>query len=103
MDVYLQVRDLVARKAGIAPESIRPTTRLFHDLGIYGDDADELIEDFARVFAVDVSTFPFSAYFDHEGAWPWPFVRFLRERGAAEKKPLTVNDLVSAVKVGALK
>ncbi len=41
-------------------------TRIFHDLGIYGDDAIEFIEELAKVYEVDLTDFEFDRYFPPE-------------------------------------
>lgn len=42
-------------------------TRLEDDLGVYGDDAVELIIDYGKRFNVDVSNFMLADYFSAEG------------------------------------
>lgn len=47
-----EVAVMVAAHAGIPAEQLRPTTRLWHDLKLAGDDFAELIEDLHRAFGV---------------------------------------------------
>ena len=56
-DLRQRVSQLIARKTGLSVVEIRPASRLFHDLGVAGDDAGELITEFAKTFDVDMSGF----------------------------------------------
>lgn len=40
---------------------------LYHDLGIYGDDTDELLDKYADNFNVSIKEFPSRDYFPNEG------------------------------------
>jgi hypothetical protein len=44
-------------------QSINENSVLFKDLGIYGDDADFFMMEFADEFNIDMSDFRFSDYF----------------------------------------
>nr|WP_229634280.1 DUF1493 family protein [Duganella qianjiadongensis] len=45
-----------------------PQNRLYHDLRIYGEGAEDCLEVLVTKFGVDLSGFPFSEYFPPE--WP---------------------------------
>lgn len=81
----------LARKTGLSVEDIRPESRLFHDLGLGGDDAAELLDAFERDFTVDMSEFDFSTYFPSE---PNLFSIFV---SPGPKKELTVQALIQGV------
>ena len=51
-DLEMQVHELLARELGVNRAHLTPATRLAHDLGCDGDDARELLEQFARQFSV---------------------------------------------------
>lgn len=53
-----------------------PQTRLFHDLRIYGEGAEDCLEVLVTKFGVDLSGFPFNEYFPPE----WPEGNSLPER-----------------------
>ena len=103
-DPYLlrEITALVARVSGARREEIVPGTRLAEDLGIDGDDADELVGAYARRFAVDLAGFEFSRYFGEEpnlmelAHW----VRDLWRGDARPRRPLTVAMLVAAAERG---
>jgi hypothetical protein len=74
------------------------------DLGVDGDDAVELMEEFSKRFDVDLETFHIGEYFGCEGLPPrflfdWLIIIFKRLLGksayeAAGLKPLSVACLV---------
>jgi hypothetical protein len=47
----------------VAPEKIKLESRLLHDLGINGDDAEYLLMDYSKTFHVDMSEFNFWKFF----------------------------------------
>lgn len=72
-----------------------------------GDDAAELIEEFAKRFNVNLSGYDHARYFGPEGFNPfgWIWVSLLELLGrtpeqAAGLCPLTVGDLVAAASAG---
>jgi hypothetical protein len=46
-------------------------TSVVQDLGVAGDDADELFLAFDEKFGTDSSILDFERFFGHEGMWPW--------------------------------
>ncbi|MCC7155575.1 MAG: DUF1493 family protein [Bryobacterales bacterium] len=90
----------VASKTGLRADQIKTDARLLHDLGLYGDDAEELITEVAEEFSLPVSSFDFGRYFFPESFAFWMFPPFLRRRIAANKAPLTVEQLVISVQSG---
>lgn len=72
---------------------ISDKTLLEDDLGITGDDAVELIENFGEKFKVDISNFKFNSYFNSE-----PSI-FIPQKAI---KSLTVGDLKKAIIQGRL-
>src|SRR5262245_9354472 len=96
------VATLVAHETGAARSSLRPETRLLHDLGVYGDDVDELLQALSERFGVDFSEFRFDRYFygePHLLDWSGLFWTF---RGPAKspKAPLTLSMLMAAIDRG---
>jgi hypothetical protein len=96
----IRILEIVARKAGTDPSKLTVKTRLLHDLGLYGDDAEELLAEIRNSLHVDFSDFAFERYFFPEAAPIWILPRFLRERATAKKEPLTVEALAEAAKAG---
>lgn len=93
------VAALVATHAGVPAEQVRPTTRLWHDLKLAGDDFAELIEELNRTHDVTLRG-QLGDYCPTEGDlywafWSWPFTRkkIYRE--------LTVAELTVAAHMGA--
>lgn len=61
------IRSLVAKHARVEPHQLRGNTRVGEDLGIVGDDAEELLTEFSEKFNVDLTNFRFQDYFPDEG------------------------------------
>ena len=93
-----EVRKLVAIQSGQRIERIQPSSRLFHDLGIDGDDAEELLVALGKRFSLPIEDFPFSQYFGSEvgAGWRHLFMAVLGI-GRARLKPLTVQQLADWV------
>ena len=91
-----------------ADSPVTLSTTLLGDLGVAGDDGDELLAAFGEQFGVDMSRCDPQGYFGTEGLPPWfPIVwllYFLR-RGSPEQRarlmPIRVSDLVSSARSGA--
>lgn len=81
---------------------LTPNLSLSNDLGIYGDDASELIISFSEKFNVDISHFKFDEYFEGEGDVISKFVVKLFN-GKKTKKDLGIDDLKAAILSGKLK
>jgi hypothetical protein len=90
-DLQQRVNEFVATRTGVKLGEIRPESRLFHDLGICGDDAALLVNEFARNFEVDLSGFEFARFFRGEPHLLklWKF----QNSTADDLLPLTLGDL----------
>jgi acyl carrier protein len=98
---FEQVRVFLSEQIRVSPQQIEPTTRLLHDLGIDGDDADEVLSDFGKRFGVDFSALAFQRHFGSElgvgGRW---LIRKICGGNAIRLSPVTVQDLVDAANRG---
>ena len=94
-EIFAQVKAFVAKFALVAEETLSPDTRLLHDLGIDGHDADELIVTFCERFKIqDMSHINLSEYFGPEIGNPILFLYdllFAREK--FRKPSITLRDL----------
>lgn len=63
-----QVIQLVAKHALIQSTNLSIDTKIGEDLRVAGDDADELLTEFAAVFGVDMSGMDFATYFPEEAS-----------------------------------
>lgn len=86
--------DFIREESGVfASETITAHTRLQDDLGVYGDDATDLLLAYAKTFHVDISQFMAADYFDAEGinvlSWFLPV--------KARRKQLTVGHLQQGI------
>jgi hypothetical protein len=98
-DPEAQVMALIRPFVGKS-KKITPSTRLFHDLGIGGDDAWELLESVAKHFGTSFADMEFGAYFSNEGEssiYYW-FMRVGLFR--SQIRPMTVAHLGAVVSKG---
>ncbi len=99
-----EVLDFVVRGvrdvSGLPEERIRPETRIMEDLGVYGDDAYELICMIDDEFEMAPGDFHLEIHFGVEGLGaplPW----HLRSSVACfEAQPMTVGQLVGHIRTG---
>lgn len=86
-----QVKRIVAENRAMNPEDILMDMTLEDELGITGDDATDLFQDFAKKFPdVDLNNLDLSLYFGAEGCAPWVT--------RCPRRPLRVSDLVQAAR-----
>ena len=98
-ELYERVKILVVEHAiWASEEELTPDTRILHDLGIDGDDGDELLEAFCEEFEIqNVSEIDLSAYFGPEGVDPFTFLFCLVfKRDKFLRIPITLRDLVDS-------
>ena len=82
--------DFIREESGVSfSETITAHTRLQDDLGVYGDDATDLLLAYAKAFHVDITQFPAADYFDSEGIDVLAWFRLVKPR----RKELTVGHL----------
>ena len=91
---------LVAKKTGLQFEKLTMESRLLQDLGVDGDDADELLTVFAEEFHVDMTSFRFSKHFRSEPSL-LDLLSFLRPHkdDLSKKVPITLRDLAEAATI----
>lgn len=105
------VRDYLKR-CGLAERQLMQcsgSTRMYHDLGLYGDIAEAYIEALVDHYHVDLSGFEFEKFFPPEFVgknalartllWLVPFAGgFARRRQMAEYLPLTLETIDLAIR-----
>lgn len=85
------------------PEGDPAEVSLYHDLGIDGDEADELLNKYRRMFGVSLVGFVFDDHFPGEGDTVLPSVLTrLPWMKPGEYLPLTVADLQMGIESGYL-
>jgi hypothetical protein len=99
-DIAERIVRLVAKHAGLAPERVRLQDRLLHDLGIYGDDGEEILVAVAGEFGLDIGEIEADKYFLPEISPYWLLPGFMRQRALRGMKELTVADLVESATTG---
>jgi hypothetical protein len=105
--VEREVVSFVAEQIGVPKHRVRVYTTLFGDLHVHGDDAEDLMVEFARRFEVDLAEFDLGRHFEPEhSSRVAPVLVLLRRlvgqtpEEAAGLEPLTVRDLVAAASAG---
>jgi acyl carrier protein len=92
MDEKLKI--FLVRQAAVEEGEVTSEASLENDLGIYGDDATEIIIAFGKEFNVDVSRFMAADYFSGEA-----FIFLGKKR---KTKDLKVSHLEKAIDAGRL-
>lgn len=102
-EVFNQIVALIEAKMGKYNTEITSETCLDKDLGIIGDDAVELLLEYAEKFEVDLSGLNMKKYFVPEGDTILPMIiRFFTGRKDPKDSELTVGHLEKGVFAGRL-
>ena len=98
-----KLKKFIANQAAVNEYEVTPDARLYDDLGIYGDDAFELLIAYGKKFDVDLSKFMAADYFRGEGDVILPaIIRFFLNRPKPKYKTLTVSHLEKGIIAGKL-
>jgi hypothetical protein len=102
-----QVKAFVAEFIGVDRHQLHLGSTIFGDLRVDGDDAANLIEEFARRFSVDLTGYDHRRYFGTEEFNPagtlWVALRQLvglSPEKAAGLDPVTIQSLVESARGG---
>lgn len=94
-----KVMQFLSDFTAVAVDKIHPKTDVARDLGVDGDDAIELLDQFSQEFDVDLSDLDGSKYFEPEQGWN-PIVYFWMLASGQHKKnrkePMYVQYLIDA-------
>jgi hypothetical protein len=95
MNIPLQEKfeDLLYRYTN--KRNIPPESAINADLHIQGDDAVDFLSEFATIFEVDITLFPFEEYFYNEGELSYLWLLRIFKRSS--KKPLLISHLLQAI------
>ncbi|WP_419699072.1 DUF1493 family protein [Mucilaginibacter sp. NFX135] len=85
----------ISKRSGIDEDEINYNSVIEDDLGITGDDAEELIIEFSKFFKVNIDNFRFNRYF-----YPEPSLFSSGEED--DKLPLTIGHLARSIILGRL-
>ena len=103
---FQTLKEFIVEESGVYNEEVTPDARLYDDLGIYGDDASELLVKYGKKFNVDVSKFMAADYFKGEGGIDWIIDGLARlftgKIISSGLKVLTVRDLEKGIFAGKL-
>jgi hypothetical protein len=96
-EVEAEIAGGLGRFAASTRQPIAPGSRLYHDLGLAGDDLFDALVWLSHRFSIDLTGMDLRRFAPGEGwdiwGWPWPFPqRTYRE--------LTVRDLADIVRAG---
>jgi len=94
-----EVAKVVAAHAGVPVEQVGPSTRLWHDLRLAGEDFADVIEDLNRTHGVTLSG-RLGDYCPTEGDMTWAFWWRPFKRNKTYRE-LTVTELAAAAHLGA--
>ena len=102
MQTEEEVISFIREWLGCSEKNLSLDTRIGQDLGVDGDDAIELLEEYSRRFSVDLSEFQYNDYFGPEAALnPFYLIYHLfiwLTKNRTILKPLYIRDLVEGAK-----
>jgi hypothetical protein len=78
---------------------VKPEDKIYHDLGLFGLDADCVLMDFERKFNINLENVDFSEYILDEMGLVYFYYKFFKPDKLV-KKPLTVRHLAEVVDKG---
>jgi len=97
------LKAFIVELIGVHKNEVTLDSRLYEDLGVYGDDATELLVKYGKQFNVDVSKFMAADYFKGEGIdLIGGLIRLISGKRLSELKVLTVKDLEKGIVAGRL-
>jgi acyl carrier protein len=101
--VYYQVVDFLSKYLNKPKKNIHLENSLFHDFGVDGDDAVELIQEYASQFNVSLEGFNISEFFGPEISSPIQMIIEIFTKNSFRNTPkLTVEDLINGAIQGRL-
>ncbi|MFT4092864.1 MAG: DUF1493 family protein [Niabella sp.] len=86
----------------IKNEILTRATRMQEDLGIKGDDADNIIYEFSKAFNINIDNLDLSNYFTGYNEDIISIIKGLINRKSLKKYSLTLGDLEEALSLGEL-
>lgn len=105
-----EVAEFVATQTKRSVEAITLRTTLFGDLGVDGDDSEELVDAFMKRFDVDMGAYRPDRHFGPEGLPPWAplywlvlaWRAFVEKESTPESRarlvPIRVQDLIDSAR-----
>lgn len=93
---------LLAQFVPDSPQHVDASTRINHDVGLSGDDAEEFLHAFSEQFRVDLTDFNFNRYFADEPHLLTPLFAVIRLVRTVRigREPLPVERFIRAVQCG---
>lgn len=92
------ILEILSRNRGKSNFELNDSTSLMIDLGVDGDDALEILNQYFNTFSIDQSKFNFEDYFGYEGFNFFKTIQSILFGNGL--KDLTIGDLISYAKSG---
>lgn len=95
------INSFIEKQVGVNIEEIKPETDIHSELGVSGDDFDEMISEYSKKFNVDLTNYLWYFHCDEEGGWNsigGSFIKPPNERVA--RIPVTPNMLLNYANTG---
>ena len=99
--ILTEVCELIHEHTSVRKDRLSENT-ILQKLGLDGDDADELMIEYAQKFHVDMDDYDFEEYFDVEGTFGpiYDLYLLLFKREKLKKTDISVAELVDAAMAG---
>jgi len=102
-EFFARLIKLIVDQSGVYEKEVLREASIEDDLGIYGDDAIDLLVAYGKEFNVDLSRFMAADYFSPEGDAILPaIIRAFTGKSKPVRKVLTVGHLEKGIHAGRL-
>ena len=103
-EIDVQITEFLSAQLSIPRRKIAPEHSLFHDFGVDGDDAVELIQEYSTQFNVSVDAFELDKYFGPEvsSSLIQMIVDLFTKSNLSNTPRFTVKELIQGVSDGKL-
>ncbi len=101
-DTFLKLKDFVILHSCVNDQEISRNTKIYEDLGIYGDDAVDFMLNYSTEFNVDIKNFMAADYFNSENEFLFSGLFSKLFKSNNHKTVLTVGHLEKGIFYGRL-
>jgi acyl carrier protein len=102
-EIFDKLKHFIVKETGVDDDEVIREAGIEEDLGIYGDDAMELLIAYGKYFNVDTGKFMAADYFSPEGDPILPaIIRIFTGKQERKTKILTIRHLEKGIHAGRL-
>jgi Protein of unknown function (DUF1493) len=96
MEAFEEVKKFIQERWDLYPDQHLDRSTSLVRLGIEGEDAEEILSDFVKIYQIDAQGFKFEDYFPSEFALN-SLIEKIRNKDEIKKKEFTLGDMERAI------